>query len=347
MIYKLSEILTSYVEKNIEQKYQPVAVGKYGIRKREDIYKKELAKDYSKNKVIRKDTLTIGMGSTQIDIGILVENEVYSVSPAYHTYKINTSIVYSEFLEWILKEMNPELSKLYMISSARQGKSVDFERMMNHKINIPTLDKQLIIIKKLKHIDNLISNMKTNYSKYDEIVKSQFIEMFGDPINNEKKWNQEQLANVCKVINGRAYKDSELLDSGKYRVLRVGNFFTNNSWYYSDLELPEDKYCEYGDLLFAWSASFGPRIWRGEKVIYHYHIWKLSNYEEKLNKVFFMEHLNYQVEELRNNTHGSTMQHFTKADMEKQMLVIPPIELQNKFADFVQQIDKSKYFGGD
>lgn len=53
------------------------------------------------------------------------------------------------------------------------------------------------------------------------------------------------LGEVCRVINGRAYKQSELLDDGKYRVLRVGNFFSNNSWYYSDLELNEDKYCSY------------------------------------------------------------------------------------------------------
>jgi type I restriction enzyme S subunit len=66
-----------------------------------------------------------------------------------------------------------------------------------------------------------------------------------------------------------------LLEAGSYPVLRVGNFFTNKNWYYSDLELDENKYCDDGDLLYAWSASFGPRIWKGGKVIYHYHIWKV------------------------------------------------------------------------
>jgi type I restriction enzyme S subunit len=65
-----------------------VAVGRYGIRTRESIYSKELAKDYSKNKVIGKNTLTVGMGSVQIDIGILTDDVKYSVSPAYHTYTI-------------------------------------------------------------------------------------------------------------------------------------------------------------------------------------------------------------------------------------------------------------------
>ena len=69
-----------------------------------------------------------------------------------------------------------------------------------------------------------------------------------------------KLSDVVTLLNGRAYKKDELLDSGPVPVLRVGNFFSNRSWYYSDLELSDDKYCEEGDLLFAWSASFGPKI---------------------------------------------------------------------------------------
>jgi len=63
------------------------------------------------------------------------------------------------------------------------------------------------------------------------------------------------------------------------------NFFSNNIWYYSDLELDKDKYCDYGDLLYAWSASFGPKIWDGNKTIYHYHIWKVL-IKENNNKSF-------------------------------------------------------------
>lgn len=87
----------------------------------------------------------------------------------------------------------------------------------------------------------------------------------------------KKLGEVVKFLNGRAYKKNELLDEGKYPVLRVGNFFTSEKWYYSDLELDEDKYCENGDLLYAWAASLGPMIWSGEKVIFHYHIYLCRN----------------------------------------------------------------------
>ena len=87
-----------------------------------------------------------------------------------------------------------------------------------------------------------------------------------------ESWMWVRLTEFATLHNGRAYKQNELLLTGKYPVLRVGNLFTNNQWYYSDFELEPEKYCEFGDLLYSWSASFGPHIWKGSKAIYHYHI---------------------------------------------------------------------------
>lgn len=80
------------------------------------------------------------------------------------------------------------------------------------------------------------------------------------PFEIPESWEWCRMGDVLSFINGRAYIKEELLDSGMTKVLRVGNFFTNDKWYYSDLELPDEKYCYKGDLLYAWSASFGPRI---------------------------------------------------------------------------------------
>ena len=114
------------------------------------------------------------MGSTQIDIGILAYDKIYSVSPAYHTYKINTTIVNSEYFEWALKELNSQLSNLYMISSARQGKNVDINRMMHHKMYIPSMNKQYDDVKNLKYINELIFKEKNKCFKLDEIVKLKY-----------------------------------------------------------------------------------------------------------------------------------------------------------------------------
>ena len=148
-----------------------------------------------------------------------------------------------------------------------------------------------------------------------------------------------RLGDICRVINGRAYKQPELLDKGKYPVLRVGNFFSSDRWFYSDLELPADKYCDDGDLLFAWSASFGPRIWDGGKVIYHYHIWKLEPNEEIVDKVYLYYWLLKSVNILTAGTHGSVMAHMTKGDMEGQRIVLPTIDVQRRIGRTLRCLD--------
>lgn len=62
-------------------------------------------------------------------------------------------------------------------------------------------------------------------------------------------WEKKKIIEICRLINGKAYKKKELLNEGKYRVLRVGNLFNNKHWYHSDLELAEDKYIDKGDLI--------------------------------------------------------------------------------------------------
>lgn len=135
-------------------------------------------------------------------------------------------------------------------------------------------------------------------------------------------WKEVKLKDICVLINGRAFKQHELLDSGKYKVLRVGNFFSNNKWYYSDLELDNDKYCDQGDLLFAWSASFGPKIWNDKKTIYHYHIWKVK-VNEFVEKKFLYYLLLADSQKIKKSGHGVAMIHITKMDMENRLYTIP------------------------
>lgn len=154
------------------------------------------------------------------------------------------------------------------------------------------------------------------------------------------KYTRSSLGNLARVINGRAYKQEELLDIGKYRVLRVGNFFSNGSWYYSNLELDEDKYCESGDLLFAWSASFGPKIWDSEKVIYHYHIWKIVENSELIDRKFLYYFLLNSVKGMMASTHGSIMLHLTKEFMERLPVHFPKdLISQKNIATVLSSID--------
>ncbi len=144
-------------------------------------------------------------------------------------------------------------------------------------------------------------------------------------------WKKVSLSQVCDLRNGRAYKKPELLAEGKYPVLRVGNFFTSAKWYFSDLELDETKYCHNGDLLYAWSASFGARMWEGEKVIYHYHIWRVDVDAQLIDKKFLYYWFEFDKEQIKKESGtGTTMIHVSKSSMEKRELWLPPLAEQQR-----------------
>lgn len=151
-------------------------------------------------------------------------------------------------------------------------------------------------------------------------------------------WAHARLCDLVRVLNGRAYSKHELLESGT-PVLRVGNLFTSDHWYYSDLKLEADKYCDTGDLLFAWSASFGPFIWNGQRVIFHYHIWKLDLFSsEELSKNFLYIWLLEKTQEIRASGHGISMAHMTKDRFEQLEIALPPLEEQSRIVAKVDEL---------
>ena len=151
-------------------------------------------------------------------------------------------------------------------------------------------------------------------------------------------WALAPLSDLATVLNGRAYKQNELLDAGT-PVLRVGNLFTSHKWFYSNLRLDDDKYCQKGDLIFAWSASFGPFIWSGERVIYHYHIWKLPLHTEAdLDKLYLYNFLLQKTREIKESGHGISMVHMTKAKMEQLEVPLPPLAEQHRIVAKVDEL---------
>lgn len=143
-------------------------------------------------------------------------------------------------------------------------------------------------------------------------------------------WRWAKLGECVELINGRAYSQHELLDSGT-PIIRIQNLNGGENWYYSDLNLPDEKYCHDGDLLFAWSATFGPYIWRGSKAIFHYHIWKVITFE-CLDQTFAHFLLQEITQEIREASHGMAMLHMTKSGMESWMIPLPPLTEQKRIA---------------
>ena len=145
-----------------------------------------------------------------------------------------------------------------------------------------------------------------------------------------------ELHQAVSIANRQA-EDTEFEEDGKYRILRVGNLFSNPKWYSSNLELEDDKYCDNGDLLYAWSMSYGPYIWNGEKVIYHYHIWK-AKLLNNLSKRFAYYYLIALSDSIKSDVHETTMSFITMKSMNNSYIAFPEdIFEQQAIADYLDE----------
>jgi type I restriction enzyme S subunit len=103
--------------------------------------------------------------------------------------------------------------------------------------------------------------------------------------------------------------------------------------------LEEDKYCNDGDLIFAWSASFGPFIWNGGQAIYHYHIWKLPLHSPKdLFRDYLYLYLLNKTDEIKASGHGVSVVHMTKEKMERLEVPLPPLAEQHRIVAKVDEL---------
>ena len=354
----LSDFLTEYSERNEGNKHKPVAVGRYGIRTRESIYSKQLAKDYSKNKLIYKDTLTVGMGSVQIDIGVLTDKVTYSVSPAYHTYRIKG--INANYLRYCLECRNQDMFTRYVKRGSRQGKTIDLKRWLTYEIPIYDEIMQQDIIEQLDRVYQLIEKRQKQLEYLDKLVKSRFIEKFGDPTMNEKGFIKAPMGDYMTVL-------TDFSSNGSYKTLDSGVTMydePNYAWMVrtTDLESGDMTSIKYIDEsayeLLAKSKIFGSEIIMNKigsagKIYLMPQIDMpaslgrnafMFRYDERIN-VKFLFHLltsDYGQREIQQYVRGAVTKTITKNDARSVLIIVPPIELQNEFEAFVEQIDKSK-----
>ena len=217
----------------------------------------------------------------------------------------------------------PPLAEQQQIAIYLDAKTEKIDKM------IAKAEKKIEYLGELKQ--SLITRAVTRGLNPNTPLKDSGVNWIG---NIPMHWDIACLRFFLRLINGRAYSQNELLPSGKYKVLRVGNFFTNDSWYYSNMELEPDKYCDKDDLLYAWSASVGPYIWNEAKTIYHYHIWKVQ-LATSMDKMYSYYLLRAVTNQKMSDMHGSTMMHITMCDMNKTKIPIPPLSEQQQIATYL------------
>ncbi|SCJ29922.1 EcoKI restriction-modification system protein HsdS [uncultured Ruminococcus sp.] len=244
----------------------------------------------------------------------------------------------------------------YNVSSIVNGatrQKLNQSMMRKMIIPLPEMNEQHIIVSKLDKVTNAIKLCNTILEKLDLLVKSQFVEMFGD-IRISSIFPNISLDNFAQIGSSKRVHAADYVESGIpfYRskeIIELGNgqepsvelFISKKQ--YECIRKTNGVPCK-GDILMSAVGTIG-KMWivDGQKDFYYKDGNIISIHSEETNPIYLKEALANLIDDFKSaNVAGSAYSALTIVKLKKMTVPMPPISLQNEFADFVQQIDKSK-----
>ena len=310
----------------------------------------------SKGIIKKNDILIVKDGATTGKVAYV--NEDFSLEKAC----INEHV----FLVRPKKEINPKYLFYYFFSNIGQREILkDFrgatvggisKEFIDIDMYIPKVDEQIEIIKILDKAKRLIDKRKEQIKALDELVKSQFIEMFGDPVQNPLGWQLKPFLDSGNCKNGMNFSATET--GVELQYLGVGDFKdlskiedVNNLGKVSLNKMPSTEYLlQDGDIVFVRSNGNKALVGRclavypnGIPTTYSGFCIRYRKTDKSLEIPYLLQVL--KTDSMRKNMagRGANIQNLNQQILGELMIPIPPIELQNQFADFVNQVDKLKF----
>ena len=220
---------------------------------------------------------------------------------------------------------------------------VKWAHLQNYEFELPNKQKQHELAKVLWAIEDTRKSYQQLIKRTDELVKSQFIALFGTEDNHPENVEYVRLGDLASYINGYAFKPDDWTTLG-LPIVRIQNLTgTNEGYNYYEGKYPSQVEINNGDILISWSASLGVYLWNGGKAILNQHIFKVDFNKLPVDKDYFMVAVSQKLAEMGDKTHGATMKHIVKKDFDNTLVAYPQKDAQLKFAEFVKQSDKSKF----
>ena len=245
-------------------------------------------------------------------------------------------------------------SKVEELNSKGTGstfKAINKKILEETEIPLPSLDEQRKIAAVLDKISDLTAKRRRQLDKLDELVKSRFVEMFGNFLGNQGE--KTTLSDVCKIITDGTHQPPEFVPSG-IPFLFVSNIVTNEITYDAEKFISEDTYnelikrtpIELGDILLSTVGSYGhPAIVKSDKrFCFQRHIAYLKPKAELVDSVYLHSAiLSDDVQrQIGENVKGIAQKTLNLSEIRKIKVQLPSMESQKRFAEMVTHIDKIK-----
>ncbi len=214
-------------------------------------------------------------------------------------------------------------------------------------IPIYTLEQQKHISSQLDKVSRLIDFRKHQLLELDELVKSRFIELFGDPVLNPFGFEECLVNKCCKMTQGTQIPMSEQVNeyqNGYYRYLYIRDLkYGDDNWIYVQDKF-DDKKLTTKDLVVVNTGNTAGEIYYGKDGILSNNLFKVSFDTNILNTTYMFSYFSSEQFQgmLWSEMKEGTQPHLGHKIFGSKKLIVPPIDLQNQFANFVEQTDKLK-----
>ncbi len=349
---KLRTLVREYSERNRHNDCSGVysVTNSHGFMPSTDYFSKEVfSKDLSTYKVVKRGM--IAYNPSRINVGSVAvqrERETVIVSPLYVVFSVDESKILPEFLTYFLHS-DEGLQQIAANTSGSVRDSLKFSALQNIEINLYSIEEQQEIIAILNKFDKLLHDEREALQKINDLVKSQFIEMFGDMATNSKSWTVVPLSDISAYFNGLTYKPENVSPDGLI-VLRSSNIQDGELDFADivrvDSTVKEKLYVRDGDILMC-SRNGSAKLVGKVAQIRHlnepatfgaFMMIIRTEFPEFLITYFRMPVFREQIKV------GATtiINQITSSMLDKIKLPLPPKPLISRFARFVEQTDKSK-----
>lgn len=321
-----------------------------------DVVDDEAIKLIHRRSQIKKGDILFASIGRMGDMYIIEEEpKNWDINESVFAFTVDTNIIRQKYFYYIFKNCTT-LNYLASNSSGSTFKSIKMNQLKKMVFEIPTLQKQDEIVNILDKVNEVIENCMAQIQLLDVLIKSRFVEMFGEPGINPLGWKTTTLGNECYYIKDGPHKS--LSDIGKgnggYPFISVRNIVNGyidftTAKYISDEDYQSAiKKChpEKGDILYSKGGTTGiaKLVDVDVKFANWVHLAVLKFDKSALNGVFLENMLNcdYCYTQSQKLTKGIANRDLVLSAMAQIKIYKPPIELQNEFAAFVHQVDKLK-----
>ena len=324
-----------------------------------DYFSKEVAsKDKTSYKIVPRGCFAYN--PSRINVGSVDwqrDEERVIVSPLYNVFSVSPEID-QQYLYYYLKSS----ATSYRIKEVATGSVRDNLRLSmlyDFMIELPSLDVQRQIVSNLDLLASIIRQRNQQLTKLDELIKARFVEMFGDMLLNSLEWPEKPLEGLADIVSGitkgRKTTETGLIEVPYMAVSNVKSGYIDWTTIKTILATKQEieQYRLMPDDILMTEGGDPDKVGRGAIIknplkdsIHQNHIFRVRLDKSELLPAYFAEYLQHQ--KAKRYFLGCAKQTTGIASINMRQLralpvLIPPLPLQNQFAAFVAEVDKSKF----